>query len=325
MLSRRSILAGSAAASLAPALPAPLRAQSLSGRPVTVVVGITGGTTTDILARLIADRLQGRWHQPFVVDNRAGASGNIAAQNVARAAPDGHTLLMAVNTLVMNPPLFATLPYDPVRDFAPITLVGTSRAALVVHPSLPARSVAELVRLAKEKPGVIDYASPGVGTPFHMGMELFKLRTGTELTHIPYRGSAMAWQDFAGGRVKVMFASLATALSLAKEGNAALLALSGDRRSPLAPAVPTLAEVGLGDVDAGSWYGVAAPAGTPDEILDRYNAAIREIIAEPAIQEQMAGRDVSLTGTSRQEFAGIIAADLRRWTEVVQQAGIKPE
>ncbi len=225
----------------------PAQAQRLSDRPITIVVPFTPGTGIDILARTIGEEIRARWNQPVVVDNKAGASGNIGTQVAARAAPDGHTLLMTVNTFVMNAGLFKNLPYDPVKSFAPIIEVATGAVALAVHPSVPADSARAFIDYAKGRPGQINYASPGLGTPQHLAMELFKLTTKVNLAHIPYRGSSGAVTDLAAGHVSAMFLPVHTALPLAQDKQIRILAVVGsNERSPVAPDVPTLAEQGLG-------------------------------------------------------------------------------
>src|SRR5215204_4447551 len=251
-------LRAAALAALALVLAAPALAQKLSDRPIFIVVPFTPGTGIDVLARIVGEELRQRWNQPVVIENKPGASGNIGTQAASRAEPDGHTVMMTVNTFVMNASLFKSLPYDPVRSFEPIVEVATGAVALAVHPSVAAKSVKELIAQAKAKPGDITYASPGRGTPQHLAMELFKLTAGVDLKHVPYTGSAGAVKDLVGGHVKAMFIPVHTVLPLAENGQVRLLALGSERRSALAPKVPTLAEEGVAGFEVDLWYALSA-------------------------------------------------------------------
>ena len=322
-MSRRAVLAALGLAALAPA---PANAQKLSDRPITILVPFTPGTGIDILARAIGEQLHQRWGQPVVIENKPGASGNIGSGVAARATPDGHTLLLTVNTFVMNPALFKSLPYDPEKSFVPITALATGDVALVVHPSLGVETAAALIAKARAEPGRIDYASPGRGTPQHLAMELFKLTTGAGLTHVPYAGgSAGAVRDLLGGHVGAMFLPIHTALPLAAERQIRILAIGSAARAPLAPDVPTLAEAGVAGFDVDLWYGLLAPAGTPAEIVANYNKAVNEILAKPAIIETLARQGLVVTGGPPQRLADWIARDLPRWSKVVRDAGITAE
>ena len=262
----------------------------------------------------------------MVIENKPGASGNIGSGVAARATPDGHTLLLTVNTFVMNPALFKSLPYDPEKSFVPITALATGDVALVVHPSLGVETAAALIAKARAEPGRIDYASPGRGTPQHLAMELFKLTTGAGLTHVPYAGgSAGAVRDLLGGHVGAMFLPIHTALPLAAERQIRILAIGSAARAPLAPDVPTLAEAGVAGFDVDLWYGLLAPAGTPAEIVANYNKAVNEILAKPAIIETLARQGLVVTGGPPQRLADWIARDLPRWSKVVRDAGITAE
>ena len=304
---------------------APAGAQRLSDRTIFIVVPFTPGTGIDVLARLVGEELRQRWNQPVVVENKPGASGNIGTQGAARAEPDGHTVMMTVNTFVMNASLFKSLPYDPVRSFEPIVEVATGAVALAVHPSVPAKSVRELVAAAKAAPGTIDYASPGRGTPQHLAMELFKLTAGVDLKHVPYTGSAGAVKDLVGGHVKAMFIPVHTVLPLAGDGQVRVLAIGSDRRSPMAPAVPTLAEEGVAGFDVDLWYGLLAPAGTPKEIVQRYNAAVNEILQTPRVKEALEKQGLVAVGGPPERLRDLVRKDLERWARVVKDAGISAE
>ena len=296
-----------------------------AGRTITIVVPYTPGTGIDILARLLGEELQKRWGQPVVVENKPGASGNIGTQQAARAAPDGHTLLMAANTFVMNASLFKSLPYDPQTSFAPIAEVATGSIALVVHPSLAATNVRELIADAKGRPGQINYASPGRGTPQHLTMELFKLTAGVSLTHVPYSGSAGAVRDLVGGHVGAMFLPLHTALPLVADKQIRLLAIGGSARSALAPDTPTLEEQGVSGFDVDLWYALLAPAGLSPELVARYNTEINDILKQPAVRDALGKQGLQARGGTPARLAEMMASDQPRWAKVVKDAGIAPE
>src|SRR6187549_1497313 len=255
-----------------------------SQQTIRLNVPFSAGTGPDLLARILSEELRQRWNQPVIVENKPGASGNIGTQAAARAAPDGQALLVTVNTFVMNASLYRSIPYDPETSFVPIAEIATGVLALVVHPSLNVNTLAELIALARSKPGEINYASPGRGTPQHLAMELFKLTAQINLTHIPYSGSAGAVKDLVGGHVKAMFIPIHTALPLAEAGQIRILAVGSQARAQQAAQVPTLAELGVTGFDVDLWYAVLAPAGTPREIVDRYNAVFNEILAQPAVR-----------------------------------------
>ncbi|PZP43607.1 MAG: Twin-arginine translocation pathway signal [Azospirillum brasilense] len=290
--------------------------------PVTVVVPYTAGTGPDILARLAGPWLQGRLGQPVVVDNRAGASGLIGTQFVARAAPDGRTLMMQPNTFVMNASLFPQVPYDPVKGFTPIALLTRGELALAVNPDIPAQDARAFAALARARPGAIDYASPGNGTPQHLGMALFALTAGIELNHIPYRGSAPAVQDLLGRRVAAMMIPVHTALPLAQDGQIRLLAVANERRSPTAPDVPTLAEAGFPGVQADLWYGLLGPAGLPEPLVARLNAEMAAWLAERATQEALKAQGMTPAPATPQAFGELVARDHARWATVIRDARI---
>jgi tripartite-type tricarboxylate transporter receptor subunit TctC len=301
------------------------QAQGLSDRNIFLVVPFTAGTGPDILARVLGEELRQRWGQAVVVENKPGASGNIGTQAAARATPDGHTLLMTVNTFVMNASLFKTVPYDPQKSFMPIAELATGALALVVHPSLGVSSVEEFVAAAKARPGEINYASPGRGTPQHLAMELFKLTMKADIKHIPYPGSAGAVKDLVGGHVQAMFLPVHTALPLAQDKQIRILAVGSEKRAPQAPDVLTLAEQGVAGFDVDLWYGILAPAGTPQPIIDRYNAAMNEILAQPNVRAALEKQGLLPRGGPPKRLADLIARDQPRWANVVREAGITPE
>jgi tripartite-type tricarboxylate transporter receptor subunit TctC len=312
-------------AGLAASLPMPAIAQKLSERPITIVVPFTAGSGPDVIGRMAAEEIRARWGQPVVVDNRPGASGNIGAAHASRAPADGHTLLLYINTVLMNAALSRNLAFDPVKGFEPIVEIARGSLALAVHSSLLVTDVAGLVAAAKAKPDDIRYASPGRGTPHHLAMELFKLRTGTRLAHVPYSGTAGAVNDFVGGHVQAMFIPIHVGLGHARAGTIRLLAVGSASRTPLAPDVPTLAERGVSDAEVDLWYGLAAPAGTPAEIVGRFNRVINEALAEGKVKTALSGQGLDAVGGSAADLAGVIARDLPRWTAIVQSAGLTAE
>jgi tripartite-type tricarboxylate transporter receptor subunit TctC len=306
-----------------------LRGQSLaqgqSQQTIRLNVPFTAGTGPDLLARILSEELRQRWNQPVIVENKPGASGNIGTQAAARAAPDGQTLLVTVNTFVMNASLYRSIPYDPETSFVPIAEIATGVLALVVHPSLNVSTFSELMALARSKPGDINYASPGRGTPQHLAMELLELTAQINLTHVPYAGSAGAVKDLAGGHVSAMFLPIHTALPLAEAGQIRILAVGSQARAQQAAQVPTLAELGVTGFDVDLWYAVLAPAGTPREIVDRYNAVFNEILAQPGVRAVLDRQGLIARGGRPEQLAELIARDRLRWAKVVKDAEITSE
>ena len=321
MLSRRVVL-GIMASAFAPAG----RAWAQGSRQVIrFIVPFTAGTGPDLLARILGEELRQRWNEPVITENKPGASGNIGTQAAASAEPDGQTLLVTVNTFVMNASLYRSIPYDPEKSFLPIIEIATGALGLAVHPSLNVGSVQELIALARSKPGEINYASPGRGTPQHLAMELFKLTAQVNLTHIPYSGSAGAVKDLLGGHVAAMFIPIHTALPLAEEKQIRILAVGSKARAKQAPQVPTLIELGIADFDVDLWYGALAPLGTPKATIDRYNAAFNEILAQPAVQAALEKQGLTTIGGKPEQLAELIAKDRVRWAKIVKEAGITPD
>jgi tripartite-type tricarboxylate transporter receptor subunit TctC len=306
---------------------APAQAQEpFPSRPVKLVVPFTPGTGIDILARTLGQKLGEDWKVGVVVDNRPGASGNIGTEIVAKSPPDGYTLLTTANTIVLNRSLFATIPYDPVKDFAAVAPLAIGRLALVVHPSLNVKTVAELVAYAKANPGKLNYASPGNGTPHHLAMELFKSKTGVAIVHVPYKGSAQAVQDLLGGQVAVMFLPVHVALPQVESGKLVMLAAGGTARSSATPNVPSLAEAaGIRDIDTDIWYGLYAPARTPANVVDRINADVNRILALPDVAETLSKQGLQPTGGPPAALEQLTKDDLERWAAVVKDAGIKAD
>jgi len=308
---------------LAPMMPSLVQAQSQ--QTIRLNVPFTPGTGPDLLARILAEELRQRWNQPVIVETKPGASGNIGTQAVARMAPDGQNLLVTVNTFVMNASLYPSIPYDPEKDFVPISEIATGVLALVVHPSINVKTFPELIALARSKPGEINYASPGRGTPQHLAMELLKLTAQINLTHIPYAGSAGAVKDLAGGHVSAMFLPVHTALPLAEDGKIRILAVGSKTRAHQAPQVPTLAELGVSDFDVDLWYGVLAPAGTPKDVVERYNAVLNEILAQPSVRALLDKQGLIAQGGPPERLGELIAKDRPRWAKVVKDAQITAE
>jgi tripartite-type tricarboxylate transporter receptor subunit TctC len=304
------------------ALPAVQAQERYPSRPIHLIVPFTAGTGMDILARVIGQKLSERLKVPVVVENRAGASGNIGTEAVSKSPADGYTLLMTASTIVQNAALSRSVPYDPVRGFTPIGLTAIGNMALVVNPSVPAKSVAEFVALAKAQPGRLNYASPGNGTPHHLAMELFKLNFGIDVTHVPYKGSAGAVTDLLGGQVQAMFLPVHVALPQAQAGKIRLLAAGGTHRSPVTPDLPSLAEEGVRDIDVDIWYALFGPAGLPRELVSLLNSEVAAILAQPDVRGNLQKQGLNpVTGTP-EELARLVEADLERWTRVVRAAHI---
>jgi len=296
------------------------------GRTITIVVPYTPGTGPDMLARVIGEELQQRLGQPVIVENKPGAGGNIGTQFVAKAPPDGHTLLMASMNLTQNVGLYKSLPYDPVRSFEPIIEVAESFLALAVHPSTPATSARAFIDYLKGRPGEFSYSSPGRGTPHHFSMELFKLATGVDLKHVPARGSAPAIQDLVGGHVSAMFISINVALPMAQANQIRLLAVASKERLNAAPDLPTFQEQGVTGVEYDFWpAGLLAPAGTPREIILRYNTVVNDILRTAQVAERFTKLGMVIVGGSPEHFAELIAKDLAKWPGIIEQTGITAE
>jgi tripartite-type tricarboxylate transporter receptor subunit TctC len=296
----------------------PAIAQKLSDRTITIVVPFTAASGPDILARIVSDEIKARWNQAVIVDNKPGASGNIGAAHAARATPDGHTLVLSVNTFLMNAALYKALPYDPVKDFEPIIELAKGSLALAVHPSVSANTTREFIDLAKANPNKIAYSSPGRGTPHHMAMELFKLQTGAPLHHVPYSGTAGAVNDLLAGHVQAMFIPIHLALEQARAGKLKLLALGSNKRSTTAPDLQTLEEQGISGVEVDLWYALSAPANTPKDIVTRFNA----ILADGKIKVQFEKQGLATVGGTSQSLADLIGRDAPRWQRVVKEANI---
>ena len=311
-----SAIAALAAAGAAAQSPAPAQA------PLRLVVPFTPGTGIDLIARTVGPKLGERLGRPVVVDNRAGASGNIGTEAVVRAKPDGQTLLVSVNTLVMNASLYPRLPFDPVKDLVPVTLTSWGQLLLVANPKAGFTSAGDLIRAAKAKPGRINYASPGVGTPHHLSMELFKATNGVFLTHIPYRGTAGAVTDVLGGQVDTMFLPIHVALPHVKAGKLVALGIGSDKRHPLLPDVPTLDEARAGKVNVAMWYGVFAPPGTSPEVVARLNSELKDILALPEVRTAFMTQGMDPASSTPAEFQRLVQQDAGRWAALIKSQGI---
>jgi tripartite-type tricarboxylate transporter receptor subunit TctC len=302
------------------AVPLGTLAQGLTKRPVRVIVPFTPAAGPDIVARLLSPKLQARWDQPFIVENRPGASGTIGAEAVAKSAPDGLTIMVGPASCVTAPHMYSKLNYDVIKDLAPIVLVGSTSLALVVHKSVPVNNAREFIAYVKARPGQLNYGSPGNGTHHHLCMELFKLQTGIDIVHVPYKGSAGAENDLIAGVMTAMFLPIHVALPKIRAGQVKVLGESLKQRHPLFPDIPSLDEQGVTGYDVDLWLGVWAPAGTAPEVIARYNSEIRAIVAEPEMRTQLANQGlVPNTGTSEQ-FAKLVKDDYDKWGKIIREA-----
>ena len=307
------------------ALPAAGFAQGYPNQPIRFIVPFTPGTGIDIIARTVGPRLAERLGQPVVIENRAGASGNIGTELAAKSKPDGHTVLVTVSTFVANRPLFKNIPYDPARDFAPITLAAWGSLLIVAHPSMRFGTVPELIAAARAAPGKLTYGSPGIGTPHHFAMELFKNGTGVDILHVPYKGTAGALTDLLGGQINIMFLPIHVALPQVRAGKLKALAVGSPQRSSLAPDVPTLAEVGIRGIDTDMWYALFVPQGTPRDVISRLNAELTAILALPETRALFLAQGLEPVASTPEEVRALVEKDLVKWEKVVREAKITPE
>jgi tripartite-type tricarboxylate transporter receptor subunit TctC len=313
------------AAALASAGSAAAASAAYPTRPLRLVVPFAPGGTNDILGRILAEQLAPRLGRPVVVDNRAGGNMVVGSEIVARAAPDGHTLLIVSAGFAVNPSLARALPYDSVRDFTPIGSVGTSPYLLVVHPAVPARTASELVAWLKARPGEVHYASVGTGSPPHLAAELFKLVAQLDLQHVPYKGGGAVLPDLLAGRVSLFFGSIATLRPHVEAGRLRALAVTTRARSPALPAVPTLIESGFADYEVNGWYGLLAPGRTPRAIVGRLNAELSIALGAAETRTRFAAHGVEPAPGTPEAFAALIRSEIVKWAKVIQAAGIKPE
>jgi tripartite-type tricarboxylate transporter receptor subunit TctC len=324
-LLKRAAAAAIAVLSLSAMAQSPQGAPTSSGVPLKLIVPFTPGTGIDIVARTVGPRLGQRLNRPVVVENRAGASGNIGTEAVVRSPADGNTLLVSVNTLVMNKALYPQLPFDPVKDLVPVSLTSWGQLILVTPPSAGFKTAADLVKAAKARPGKLNYASPGVGTPHHMSMELFKQTAGVYLTHIPYRGSAQAVTDLLGGQVDAMFLPIHVALPHLKTGRLVALGIGSEKRHPLLPDVPTLKEAHAGDVNVDMWFGIFAPPGTPPDQVQKLNHELHDILASPEVRTAFSTQGMDPASSTPEEFRRLVTRDADRWAGLIRTANIKAD
>jgi len=304
----------------------PSFAQSFPEKPIRFVVGFTPGGPSDILARALGQKLGERWSQQVVIENRPGAGGNVAAEAVAKSAPDGYTWLLGNNSiLATNQSLYRSLGYDPVKDFAPVSLVAVQPNILVVNPQVPARSVAELITLAKKNPGKLNYASSGSGAAAHLAGELFKTMTGVDMVHVPYKGAQPALTDVIAGQVQLMFATSASVIPFIQAGRLRALAVTTARRSASVPDLPTVAEAGVPGFEAITWHGVVVPAATPAPLVERLNRDIVSALAQPDLRERLAALGAEVRAGTPSEFADYIASEIPKWSKVVRDSGARIE
>ena len=300
------------------------QADAYPSRPVRWIVPFAPSGPTDLMSRAVAEKISQRFGQPFVVDNRPGAGGNIGAEVVAKSAPDGYTLMIGhVGTHAINATLYPKIAFDPVRDFTPITLIATLPLALVVHTSVPAKNVKELIAYAKAKPGQLNFASAGNGGPTHLTGELLKTSAGIDLVHVPYKGNAAALTDLIAGRVQMMFSNMLTWMPHVRAGKLRAIGISSEKRTPQAPELPTVAESGVPGFAAVPWYGVLGPAGLPKAMVSKLNAEISRAIALPDMQERFVAQGIDLQSSTPEQFGALIRTELVKWRKVVRDAGAK--
>ncbi|HYC48121.1 MAG TPA: tripartite tricarboxylate transporter substrate binding protein [Burkholderiales bacterium] len=301
-------------------------AQAYPTKPVRMIVPFPAGGATDIVGRLIAQKLTESWGQQVIVDNRGGAGGTIGSDAAAKSAPDGYTMIVGTSsTHAIAPSLYTKLAYDPVRDFAPVTLIANATILLAVHPSLPAKNVKELIGLARKQPNALSFASSGNGGISHLVGEHFKSLAGIQMLHVPYKGDTPALADLVGGQVHLMFGTAVSFLPHVKAGRLNALAVTNAKRSPIAPNAPTVAESGLPGFEALQWFGVFVPAGTPREIIARLNGEIVKAVRLPDVRERMTSLGAEVVGSTPEQFAAFQKADMAKWAKVVKQSGAKIE
>jgi tripartite-type tricarboxylate transporter receptor subunit TctC len=323
-VSRRSAILSALAVAASPALPT-AAAETYPARPVKLIVPFTAGGITDIVARLFAQRLSEDLNQRFYVDNRPGAGGNLALEIAAKSPPDGYTLGVATaGTHAINPSIYPKMPYDHIKDFVPVTLLSYEPSFLIVNPALPVHSVAELVALLKAKPNTYNYGSAGYGSSSHMSAEYFKIKTGTTMTHVPYKGGPEVVQAVMTGQVEVAVNGVSTSLRPVRDGMVRALAITSRERSPLMPELPALAET-LPGFEALAWNGLVAPAGTPPEVVETLVRAVRKAVKDPKIAERFQQMDGTAVGSTSAEFAAFIAAETKKWAEVAKISGARVE
>jgi tripartite-type tricarboxylate transporter receptor subunit TctC len=302
-----------------------LAAQSWPSRPVRIVVPFAAGGPADIYARALAEKLQATLGQPFVVEDKPGGGSIVGTDLVAKSAPDGYTLLMMSNTHTVNESLVPQRPFQLMRDFVPIAPVNYSDLVMVVHPSVPANTLAEFIALARARPGQLNYASSGPGTPYHMAGELFKAMAGVDIVHVPYKGSSGARTDILGGQVHMMFDAITTMAPNVQAGKLKALGTSGKARSAVLPDVPTVSEAGVAGYEAVIWLGLMAPAGTPKPIVDRLNAEVRKIVGSPEMKAAWGKQGAAAMNMTPEEFGAFMREDIDKWARIVKVSGARPD
>jgi tripartite-type tricarboxylate transporter receptor subunit TctC len=299
-------------------------AQAFPQKPVRLIVGVPAGGTTDVVARLVGQKLGEQMGQQVVIDNRGGAGGNIGAELVAKSPPDGYTLFLAtIGTMAINPSLYSKMPFDTLRDFAAISQLTSMPQLLVVHPSVPVKTVKELIAYAKSRPGQLTFASGGTGTAIHLAGELFKTMAGVDMVHVAYKGGGPAMTDLIGGQVSLMFDQILTALPHVQSGRLRGLAVTTANRSPAAPQIPTIAEAGVPGYAVTTWHGLLAPAGTPREIVSRLNSEAAKALQNPDIRERFASQGVDPVASTPEQFAAMMQSELDKWRKVIAASGTK--
>jgi tripartite-type tricarboxylate transporter receptor subunit TctC len=322
---RKSVMLAIGAVALFGAMPQ-ARPADYPTRPVTLQVAFTPGGPSDVLSRIVGRKLEQLLGQPFVIENRPGAGGNIAAEAVAHSAPDGYTLLMGNNSiLATNAALYKTIGFDPEKDFAPISLIGSQANILVVNPQVPARSMAELIAYAKANPGKINFASSGYGAAAHLAGELFKAEAKIDIVHVPYKGAAPALQDVVAGHVQMMFATAASAVQLIHDGQVRALAVTTLKRTTVLPDLATVDELGIKGFDATTWHGLVAPSKTPKDIIAALHRAITAALNDAGVRKQLADLGVDIIGGTPEDFAAYIKSEIPKWTAIVKASGAKLE
>ena len=304
----------------------PVQAQDAwPSRPIRFILPFPPGGGTDILGRLIAERLSTSLGQPVVTENRGGAGGNVGAEAAAKSAPDGYTIVLVAPSLAISPTLYSKINYDPVKDFAPVSLVATVPNVMITQPSLPVQTLGEFIAYAKGKPGALNFGSGGAGTSNHLAGELFNIVTGVKLVHVPYKGVNLAMQDVLAGNVHLVFIGIPAAAPHIKSGKLRALAVVAPRRSAALPDVPTVAEAGLQNFEVTTWYGILAPAGTPRPIVNRLNAELLKILHAPEMQEKLAATGTEPLTSTPEEFADYIKRETAKWADVIKRAGVKAD
>lgn len=304
--------------------PSAVHSQAFPSKPIRLVVPFQAGGGNDLLARIISQKFLEKWGQPVIVDNRPGAGGNVGADFVAKAAPDGYTILLATNTLTMNPFFLARMPFDTQKDFAPVAMLATTPFYVVANNNLPVKNIPELIAYAKANPGKLSYATPGIGTPHHLGAELFKSMTGTYMVHIPYKGSIPALTDVIAGQVQVMWATVNVALPMVASGKVRGLALAEPKRTASLKDVPVVAEAVPG-YEVSAWYGIFAPAATPQAIVQQMSAELQHIFQQAEVQARLLPLGYEMSVGNADQVRATVATDLDKWGRLVKTVGIKPE